>query len=179
MKKTWKTVKSKIVFNSHRFGVREDDVIRPDGSKTKFFYRFGKPSVVIIAFDGKRITFVNQYRYIQKKRLWELPIGKSENHNYLQQAKKELREETGIRAKRWKFVGEFYPSPGSQDSCGKIFLAEGLAYGAPQREAGEKDMYTSEFSLKEIDRMMASGKIVDGWTICAMHLFKLKILKKP
>jgi len=176
MRGTWKTIKSKVVFNSNRFGVREDDVIRPDGSKAKFYYRFGNPSVIIIAFDGKKITLVNQYRYVQKKRLWELPIGKSENHNYLQQAKKELREETGIRAKKWKFVGEFYPSPGSQDSCGKIFLAKDLEYGAPEREAGEKDMYTAEFSIKQIDKMIAVGKIVDGWTITSMHLFKLKIL---
>ena len=175
--KTWKKIKSKIVFNCYRFGVREDDVIKPDGSKGKYFYRFGRPSVVIISFDGKKITLVNQYRYIQKKRLWELPIGKAENNNFLYQAKKELREETGIRAKKWKFVGEFYPSPGSQDSCGKIFLAQNLVYGEPEREAGEKDMYTAEFSLKQIDKMIAGGKIVDGWTLAAMYLFKLKMQK--
>ncbi len=170
----WKKLSSKTVYRSPRFSINEDEVVLPDGSRGKYFYRVSRPGVAVIPFDGEKIYLVNQYRYPLGRRLWELPIGRSENNNFLAQAKKELREETGLRAKKWKFLGNFYPAPGSGNSQAKLFLAQGLSHGRHEREPGEADMYMKGFTLKEIHQMVLSGKIVDGWTLSALYLFELK-----
>ena len=64
--------------------------------------------------DAKnRVMLVRQYRLPADQYLWELPAGKiDEGENALQAAKRELIEETGLRAKKWKKLVLFYPSPG-------------------------------------------------------------------
>ena len=170
----WKKINSKVVFSAPRFKIREDVVIRPDGSKGKYFYRDTKPSVGIIPFDGKKIYLVNQYRYPIKKRLWEIPLGKAESSDFLAQAKKELAEETGLRAKQWKALSVFYPVPGSGNSQGRVFVAQQLTQGKTNREPGESDMHTKSFTIEEINKMIAKNQIIDGWTLAALHIFKLK-----
>ncbi len=171
----WKKINSKVVYKSPRFNIREDAVVVPDGSRGKYFYLQSNPGVAIIPFDGKKIYLVNQFRYVIGKRLWELPIGRAENKNYLTQAKKELKEETGFDAKTWKYLGMFYPTPGSGNTEGRVFLAQGLKPGEHNREPGESDMVMKGFALKEIEKMILSGRIVDSWTISALYMFKLKL----
>ncbi len=169
----WKTLKSRQVFANCRFSVHEDDLLRPDKTSGKYYYTKSSPGVVIVPFDGKKIYLVNQYRYILKKRLWELPAGKAESSNYLTQAKKELREETGITAGHWKFLGTVASSPGSSNSLAKVYLATDLSFGPHCRELGERDMYSRAFSLSELDRMILAGKLFDSWALFSLHLFKL------
>ena len=44
-------------------------------------------------------------------------------------AQRELEEETGYRAKKWKPLVEYYGSPGFLGESMKVFLAEGLMAG--------------------------------------------------
>ncbi|HVY68200.1 MAG TPA: NUDIX hydrolase [Patescibacteria group bacterium] len=171
---SWKKISSREVAANFRFRVLEDDVTRPDGSRSKYYYLRTSPGVAVIAYQAGKIYLVNQYRYVLQQRMWELPCGKAESSNYLAQAKKELKEETGISAARWNYVGSFHPSVGGSTSVGKVFLARGLSFGQPEREAGESDMYVKGFSLPAVDRLIARGKITDGWLMAALALFKLK-----
>ncbi len=172
--KLWKKLNSKVVYKSPRFIIREDAVILPDGSEGEYFYSVSGAGVVIIPFDGEKIYLVNQFRYVLGKRLWELPIGRAENVNFLAQAKKELKEETGLSADNWKYLGMFYPTPGSGKTEGRVFLAQNLQPGQHNREPSEVDMVMKKFTLKEIDQMILKGKIADAWTISAFYLLKLK-----
>ncbi|MFA5991590.1 MAG: NUDIX hydrolase [Candidatus Doudnabacteria bacterium] len=170
----WKKINSKVVYKSPRFNIHEDAVILPDGSKGKYFYRKSGAGVAIIPFDGKKIYLVNQFRYVIGRRLWELPIGKAESKNYLAQAKKELKEETGFYAKTWKYLGMFYPTPGSGDSQGRVFFAQNLVTGQHNREPGESDMIMKGFTFQELEKMIVNGRIIDAWTISALYMYKLK-----
>ncbi len=169
----WHKLSSRTVFKSVRFNVLEDKVLRPDGSPGKYFIITSGPGVVVIPFDGEKIYMINQFRYAVQQRCWELPAGRAENKNYLSQAKKELGEETGILAKKWNYLGEFTPSNGTSNRRGRIYLAQNLEFGQPNREAGEADMAMQAFTLKELDAMIAAGKILDGWTIVSLYYFKL------
>lgn len=171
--KTWKKISSKKVYASPFFTIYEDDVITPDGSKSKYYYRKSRPAVAIVPFDGKQIYLVNQHRYAMGKRMWEVPIGGAENRNFLQQAKKELKEETGITAKTWKYLGDYVPMPSGSNAVGKIFLAMTLSFGKPQREGSESDMTMAGFSLKQIEKMIKNGEINDAPTISSIYHFKL------
>lgn len=178
MAKIWKTLKSRRVHKNRYFSVYDDDVIKPDGSRGKYFILRKGAGVVIIPFDGRKIWMVNQYRYTFKKRLWELPAGKSESKNYLAQAKKELKEETGFTAGSWKYLGEFACAPGHSGHIGKAYLATKLIPGPHEREGGEADMRMTGFTLSAIDKMIAGGKIIDSWATTPLYLLKLYLQKK-
>lgn len=173
MNKVWKKIRSKKVFECYKFKVFEDDVIMPDGNQGKYFLIERLSSVAIIPFDGKKIYLVNQYRYTIKKRSWQLPAGRAENKNYLFQAKKELREETGIKASKWHYLGQFFPSVGSSSHIGKIYLAEKLEFGKPELEPSESDMHMKGFTLEQIDQMVKNGSIDDGWVMVCLYYFRL------
>ena len=68
----------------------------------------------MMAVDAKnRVMLVRQYRLPANQFLWELPAGKTDDGETVQQAaKRELIEETGLRAKKWKKLVTFFPSPG-------------------------------------------------------------------
>ena len=82
-----------------------------------------------------------QYRHAANQYLWELPAGKLEpGEDPLTGAQRELEEETGYRAKKWKPLVEYYASPGFLGESMKVFLAEGLAgrRSPPRRGRGNR-----------------------------------------
>jgi 8-oxo-dGTP pyrophosphatase MutT (NUDIX family) len=173
----WKKLSSKIVHKNPWYSVTEDRVVRADGSRGKFYVFKKDPGVVIIPFDGKGVYLVNQYRYTFRKRIWEFPSGKSESQDYLKEAKKEFREETGFTAKNWKYLGEFACGPGHTGHMGKVFLAQDLTKGVHKREPAEIGMIVKRFTIREVARMIAKGKIFDSWAITAFYFF-MQYLKK-
>ena len=111
----------------------ERDVIRHNGS------------VVILAMDNSKskknpwIVIERQYRHAANQFLWELPAGKLDpGEEALAGAKRELAEETGYSAKKWKPLVEYYASPGFLGESMKVFLAEGLVAGEARPEEDER-----------------------------------------
>lgn len=170
--KGWKTIVSKKLHENPWFSVEEDLVLRPNGKETKYYIVRKPTGVVIIPFDGKRIYLVNQYRQAVKERTWELPAGGCESKDPVDDAKRELREETGMVANSWTYLGQFAYATGHLDQFSKIFLAEELTQQSPNRDAGEEDMEVASFSLKEIDTMIEKGEIIDSGTITPLYFFK-------
>jgi ADP-ribose pyrophosphatase len=122
-------------------------------------------AVMMAVDDRKRILLVRQYRLPARSYLWELPAGKlDQGETALQAAKRELTEETGYRAKKWKRLLTFYPSPGYIAEKMTIFLATGLTEGKAQPMEDER-IETRWFTAQEIERGIRSGKIVDGKTM--------------
>ena len=66
--------------------------------------------------DGRHVILVEQYRVPLKINCLELPAGLVGDDMAGEAseiaAERELEEETGYRAARWRTVGEFYSSPG-------------------------------------------------------------------
>ena len=119
-----------------------------------------------MAVDEKnRLLLVNQYRLPANQFLWELPAGKSDEGETVQQAaKRELIEETGVRAKTWKKLVSFYPSPGYVEEKMTIFLATDLTHGESAPMEDER-IETKWFTKKEVRELIASNKILDGKTM--------------
>ena len=123
-------------------------------------------SAVMMAVDERqRILLVRQYRLPAGANLWELPAGRLDpGENPLQAAKRELVEETGYRARRWKKLISFYPSPGYVSERMTIFLATGLTAGQAQPMEDER-IQCRWFRAQQVEQMIRSNKIQDGKTI--------------
>src|SRR5579862_5665570 len=113
------------------FRVTLDRAIDPDGFEIKRAIVQHDGSAVMMAVDDRdRILLVKQYRLPARQYLWELPAGRVDpGEKLLSAAKRELAEETGYRAKKWKKLAAFYVSPGFLAEKMTIFLATHLSKG--------------------------------------------------
>jgi ADP-ribose pyrophosphatase len=170
-----KITKSKQVYECGLFRVTEDEAVDKSGWKMKRNVVRHRGSAVMMAVDDDaRVMLVRQYRLPADQYMWELPAGKiDEGENALQAARRELGEETGLTAKKWKKLVIFYPSPGYVEEKMTIYLARELTQGDSHPMEDER-IETRWFTKKELRKMIAENKIVDAKTMIAfLHWARL------
>ena len=171
-KNVLKVLSSKVVYQGKVFKVTSDKVKEPNGITAIRDVIRHSGSVVILPVDESgdepRVLLERQYRYAAQSFLWELPAGRIDpGENALAGAKRELIEETGYRAKKWRRVLRFYASPGFLDETMEIFLARELTPGQAEPEADES-IECHLVPLSEAIDMIFSGKIHDGKAIAGV-----------
>lgn len=129
-------------------------------------------SVVVLAVDDSaatpRVLLERQYRHAASDYLWELPAGRIDpGEKELQAAKRELLEETGYTAAKWRRILKFYASPGFVAETMSVFLATGLHAGEAQPEEDEV-IYKRMVPLPAAVRMVIGGTIRDAKTISSV-----------
>jgi ADP-ribose pyrophosphatase len=161
-----KITSSREVYSSAVFRVTEDEASDGKGWSIKRSVVRHAGSAVMMAVDKKdRVVLVRQYRLPAGKLLWELPAGKVDpGESPAQAAKRELIEETGLRAKKWKKLASFYPSPGFVDEKMTIFLAKDLTQGEARPMEDER-IEMRWFAKKELGEMIRKNKIQDSKTM--------------
>jgi ADP-ribose pyrophosphatase len=167
-----RVISSKTVFKGRIFNVVSDQVEEPGNVVVGRQVVRHPGAIVVLAVDDSgrepRVLLERQYRYAANARLWELPAGRIEKgETKLAAAKRELLEETGYTATKWRPALAFYASPGFLDEVLHVFLAQGLTKGRARPEADER--ITIHFvPLKQVVRMAMTGKIVDAKTIASV-----------
>ncbi|MGA2181587.1 MAG: NUDIX hydrolase [Bryobacteraceae bacterium] len=161
-----KIISSEEKLRNSIFRITEDHAVDPDGFEIRRAIVQHGGSAVMLAADGrKRVLLVRQYRLPAHQSLWELPAGRLDpGETALEAARRELQEETGYRAKKWKKLVSFYPSPGFLAERMTIFVATDLIAGEPHNMEDER-IKTRWFTRKELEAMIRRGRILDGKTI--------------
>ena len=178
MPKLVRVLKSREVYPGRVIQLKVDSIIEPGGVRVEREVVHHAGSVVILAHsDDGRIVLVRQYRYPAGESLWELVAGGVEpGERPLAAARRELLEETGYRAQRWRLLFNFYPSPGILTE--KMFLVEasGLTRSKSQPDRDER-IEVGHFTPVQLTKMIKSGRIHDGKTL--VGLLWLLLTKSP
>jgi len=165
-----------VVYQNRWMRVREDKIIRPDGSQGIYGVIEKPDFAVIAAIDAGQIFLVEQYRYPVEDRFWEMPQGSWEKDSLdpLSLAKAELREETGLVADSMVHAGHLFLAYGFTNQGYDIFLASDLQQFTPILEPEEQGLITRPFPLAEFETMIGNGIVKDATTIAAYGFLRIK-----
>jgi len=169
-------ISSKLVFKGRVVHVYSDKVEEPSGVVVTREVIRHVGSVVILAIDESKnpkdpdVILERQYRHAVGGFLFELPAGRIEpGETALAAGKREMIEETGYRAKRWKPLTKYYASPGFLGERMQIFIARDIREGIAQPEPDEQ-IEILRMPLSQAMALVRSNKIQDGKTMIGLSL---------
>ncbi len=174
--KTAQVLSSTTIYEGPVFGIRRDEVIEPSGVRAirEVITHPGSVVVLPVLPDG-RILLIRQYRHATRQYLWELVAGRMDpGETPKAAAARELIEETGYRAKRFRVFLDVFPTPGFLEERMFILLAEGLTAGEAEPEEDEK-IVSGAYNRKELEEMIRGGKLRDAKSIAGI-LYYLRFL---
>jgi ADP-ribose pyrophosphatase len=168
-----KIISSHEVLKNRLFTVVEEHAVDPEGFEIKRSIIRHPGSAVMMAVDEKNcVLLVRQFRLPAEKMLWELPAGRIDpGETPLKAAKRELKEETGYRARKWAKLASYWPSPGYVAEKMNLFLATGLTAGEQQPMDDER-IECRWFTQRELADLIRKGSLQDGKTLIGYFLWR-------
>ncbi|MCG8310328.1 MAG: NUDIX hydrolase [Cytophagales bacterium] len=166
----WTRLSSEDVYDNPWIKVVKDQVIRPNKSKGIYGHvHFKNKAIGILPLDNELNTWlVGQFRYTLDAYSWEIPTGGvPHEEDTLSGARRELREETGLVAKKWTRLLKIHTSNSVTDEYGYVFIAEELTQGEMEWDETE-ELKIVKTPLREALEMVLEGKITDALSIAGI-----------
>ena len=176
LKNPWKILNSREVYRNSWMGIKEFNVLRPDGNKGIYAYMDCVPAVGIIPFEEEGWTYlVGQYRFPLKKYSWEIPTGMAEKgEDLVQTAGRELQEETGIMAGEIIKLGSFDTSNSLTNEVATLFLGLDCREGKQKFDPTE-DLQIMRLKFKDVMDLVKKGEITDAMSLIGLSWAEAKL----
>ncbi len=159
----WQRLRSRVAYENAWIRVREDAVLRPDGSPGVYgVVEVRSPAVFVVPVtEAGEIVLVEVDRYTIGGLSLEVPAGGTDGEDPLVAAGRELREETGLAAESLVDLGPVYSLNGVSDAPGRVVVARGLrpVGGADQEAEGISGARLA--SIRGVTGVMMAGFEVD------------------
>ena len=166
----WTTLSSRAIYENPWIAVREDQVIRPDGAPGIYgVVHYKHRAIGVLPVDDQGcIWLVGQYRYPLGRYSWEIPEGGGRPDESTEEtARRELREETGLVARRLEPMLVSHLSNCVSDEVAYLFRATGLEQG-PSAPEGTERLHVRRVEWDEAWRMFQTGAITDSLSVMAL-----------
>jgi len=166
----WKTLSSRTAYENAWLRVREDQVTRPDGKPGIYGVVEIRPSVGVVALNGRdEIVLVGQWRYALNRYSWEIPRGGSrvDETDMQRAAERELAEEAGVLAAHWQAMGTVDVGNGVLDDVQSLYVATGLTATDTNFDA-EEDISIVWKPFDDAIKMAMDGTITEVCSIAAI-----------
>jgi ADP-ribose pyrophosphatase len=145
---------------------RTDIIERPDGTRSTRDIAVHPGAVAIVALDRDgRVALVRQFRVAVGRDLLEIPAGTLDDDEATglgedpdSAARRELEEETGYRAGRWRKLASFWTAPGFATELMHLYLATDLVEADGDRLAADDDENLELEWLTLEDALVAAGR---------------------
>lgn len=162
-----------ILHRGRKIEVALDVSTLPDGREVRRDVILHPGAVVILpVLDRDHVCLLRNERFVVQETLLELPAGTLERGEApAAAAVRELAEETGYQAGRWRKLGEFYPSPGVLSELMHLYVAEHLTPGPMQLEAGEQ-IEPEIVAFRDALTWVYDGTIRDAKTVIGLLLWE-------
>jgi ADP-ribose pyrophosphatase len=174
-----RTLSSTRPWTGTRIRVRVDEVERSDGHRTTREVVEHPGAVAMLAWDGKRLAMVRQWRHATGDALLEIPAGTLEPDERPETtARRELAEEVGLAAASWDPGPRFFTAPGFCDELMHLYLATDLEPAPGEADADElleRSWLTLDEALDAID----DGRIRDAKTIVGVEWLARRLRSAP
>ena len=172
-----KKIRLQEIYKNKWLTLKEDIIVRNNGQEGVFSVVEKEDFVVILPIDDNFIYVVEQYRYPVKEKTLEVPQGSFESvlDNDLEDAaKRELQEETGLRAGKMTYIGYQFLATGFCNQGFKIFVASDLEQGNSCLDDEGEDLITKKMKITDFEKCILNDEIKDSTTTIAYLLAKLK-----
>ena len=185
---SWPVTRSRVAYENPWIVVREDEVVRPDGSPGTYgVVELRRPAVFVVALtDADEVVLVTVDRHTVGTSI-EVPAGGTDGEDPLVAARRELDEETGLSAGTWRRVGEISALNGICRAPEVVYLATELREVRAGAQDGDVDdgrsgeqiaegiSAVSRVPVSEVLTMIRRGEITDGETVAALMLALLEL----
>lgn len=174
----WPVTDTRIAYENPWIRIREDDVVRPDGSDGLYGVLEVRDAVFVIALDEQdRVVLVTVDRHTTGPGSIEVPAGGGDDQEPLVAARRELLEETGLVAEEWSPLGTVNALNGVARAAEHVFLARGLSASADAAESQHEEGISAvqRVPFAEALQMCGDGRIRDGETVAALALAAIRL----
>jgi ADP-ribose pyrophosphatase len=163
-----KLISSERIYEGRVINLRVDTVETQKGTHKLEIVEHSGAVVVIAQPAPDEIVLVRQYRHAIGETTWEVCAGGIDPGETAEEAAiRELREETGFRARAIERLWSAYSAPGFCNELLHFFHTDAYDVGEPE-PAGEEEIEIATFPLKRVREMIERDELRDAKTQIAV-----------
>jgi 8-oxo-dGTP pyrophosphatase MutT (NUDIX family) len=175
----WQVTSEQTVYDNPWINVTEYQVINPSGNPGIYGkVHFKNIAIGVLPLDEELNTYlVGQFRFALGQYSWEMPEGGGPiGTDPLESAKRELLEETGLKAEKWTEIQRLHLSNSVSDELSILYLARNLKQFEAEPEDTEQ-LIIHKLPFAEVYQMVCDDTITDAMTVAAILRVQLLILE--